>query len=124
MKRPFVEELRVQNYGPIQDATFKLTPLHALIGPNDSGKSTVLRALRTLALHMSPPGSLKIDDALRRAIASSGARGEVRFELASASTELRAEFDKSGRNRSQGALRGTLARAVLPRLVERRERTA
>lgn len=29
-----------------------LTPLHAFIGPNDSGKSTVLRALRT-ALHLS-----------------------------------------------------------------------
>jgi ABC-type uncharacterized transport system ATPase subunit len=49
MERPHVDELRVQNYGAIKDATFKLTPLHALIGPNDSGKSTVLRALRSVA---------------------------------------------------------------------------
>lgn len=48
MDRPYVEELRIQNYGCIQDATFRFTPLHALIGPNDSGKSTVLRALRTI----------------------------------------------------------------------------
>jgi energy-coupling factor transporter ATP-binding protein EcfA2 len=48
MDRPFVDELRIENYGCIRDATFRFTPLHALIGPNDSGKSTVLRALRTL----------------------------------------------------------------------------
>lgn len=48
MERPYVEELRIQSYGCIRDATFRLTPLHALIGPNDSGKSTVLRALRTV----------------------------------------------------------------------------
>jgi predicted ATPase len=49
MERPYIEELRIENYGCIQDATFRLTPLHALIGPNDSGKSTVLRALKTLS---------------------------------------------------------------------------
>lgn len=48
MDRPWVEELRIQNYGCVQDAEFRFTPLHALIGPNDSGKSTVLRALLTM----------------------------------------------------------------------------
>ena len=48
LNRPHVEKLRVQNFGRIRDAEIQLTPLHALIGPNDSGKSTVLRALRTL----------------------------------------------------------------------------
>ena len=52
MDRPYVEELRIQDYGCIQDATFRFTPLHALIGPNDSGKSTVLRALMTLAYQL------------------------------------------------------------------------
>ena len=50
MERPYIHELRVENYGCIRDATFRFTPLHALIGPNDSGKTTVLRALRTIAL--------------------------------------------------------------------------
>lgn len=49
MERPYIHELRIENYGCIRDATFRFTPLHALIGPNDSGKSTVLRALRTVA---------------------------------------------------------------------------
>lgn len=50
MTRPYIEKLRIQNYGCIQDAEVRFTPLHALIGPNDSGKSTVLRALRTLPI--------------------------------------------------------------------------
>ena len=44
-----IQKLDIENYGCIKKATFALTPLHALIGPNDSGKSTTLRALRTVA---------------------------------------------------------------------------
>jgi predicted ATPase len=43
----FVEEVRIQNFGCVRDARLELTRLHALIGPNDSGKSTVLAAMRT-----------------------------------------------------------------------------
>ena len=43
-----IKELYVRNYGCINELTLRLTPLHALIGPNDSGKSTILRVLRTL----------------------------------------------------------------------------
>jgi energy-coupling factor transporter ATP-binding protein EcfA2 len=50
VNRPYVERLRIQNFGCITDATFNLTPLHALIGPNDSGKSTVLRAIAALSV--------------------------------------------------------------------------
>jgi predicted ATPase len=49
MARAFIQSLRVQNYGCIKDAAWNLTPLHALIGPNDTGKSTVLRALKVVA---------------------------------------------------------------------------
>ena len=44
-----IQQLDVENYGCIQKASFALSPLHAFIGPNDSGKSTTLRALRTVA---------------------------------------------------------------------------
>ncbi len=44
----FIERLTVKNYGCVKDASVELTPLHAFIGPNDSGKSTLLRAMRTL----------------------------------------------------------------------------
>src|SRR5882672_12116435 len=42
-----IERLEIEDFGCIKKASFALTPLHALIGPNDSGKSTVLAALRT-----------------------------------------------------------------------------
>jgi energy-coupling factor transporter ATP-binding protein EcfA2 len=42
-----IREFHIRRYGCIQDATVTLTPIHALVGPNDSGKSTVLRAVAT-----------------------------------------------------------------------------
>jgi AAA15 family ATPase/GTPase len=42
---PYITRFRVENFGCIQDCELKLTRLHALVGPNDSGKSTLLRAL-------------------------------------------------------------------------------
>ena len=44
-----IQRLEIENYGCIRKLSLCLSPLHALIGPNDSGKSTVLRALRTAA---------------------------------------------------------------------------
>jgi ABC-type transport system involved in cytochrome c biogenesis ATPase subunit len=43
-----ITELHATGYGCLKDVRVKLGGLHALIGPNDSGKSTILRALRTL----------------------------------------------------------------------------
>lgn len=48
MSKDFVETARIENFGCVRDARLELTRLHALIGPNDSGKSTVLGALRTM----------------------------------------------------------------------------
>jgi predicted ATPase len=39
----------VEKFGCIQSVECGLSPLHAFIGPNDSGKTTLLRALRLLA---------------------------------------------------------------------------
>ncbi len=43
--RPYVQRFAVKDFGCIQNAVLDLTPLHALIGPNDSGKTTLLRGL-------------------------------------------------------------------------------
>lgn len=40
--------LKAANYGCLKKVETSFGPLHALIGPNDSGKSTILRAIRTL----------------------------------------------------------------------------
>jgi predicted ATPase len=48
MQHPLlIENVHIKNSGCIQDLAMNLTPLHTLIGPNDSGKSTILRAVRT-----------------------------------------------------------------------------
>lgn len=47
MSEPYIKQVRVQDFGCVKDATLELTRLHALIGPNDSGKTTLLRAVRT-----------------------------------------------------------------------------
>jgi predicted ATPase len=46
MERPYVEWVRVESYRCIRSVDLHLTPLHALIGPNDSGKSSLLRAIQ------------------------------------------------------------------------------
>ncbi|MCU0676756.1 MAG: ATP-binding protein [Myxococcota bacterium] len=67
-----IESFTVSNFGCVRNASAKLTPLHAFIGPNDSGKSTVLRALQWAAGWRSrglPPqadGASKIEVALAR----------------------------------------------------------
>ena len=43
-----IHTFRARNYGCLVDVEATLTPLHAFIGPNDSGKSTLLHAMRTL----------------------------------------------------------------------------
>jgi energy-coupling factor transporter ATP-binding protein EcfA2 len=44
-----IRSLEVENYGCIKQQRFELSSLHCFVGPNDSGKSTILRALRTVA---------------------------------------------------------------------------
>ena len=49
--RDHLRRLEIQHFGCIENCTLTLTPLHALIGPNDSGKSTILGLLHELADH-------------------------------------------------------------------------
>ncbi len=44
-----ITKFKAERYGCLRDIELELRPLHALIGPNDSGKSTILRGIRTLA---------------------------------------------------------------------------
>lgn len=43
-----IEHLHVKNYKCLRDVTVKLAPLTILVGPNDSGKSSLLQALALL----------------------------------------------------------------------------
>jgi len=43
-----IRRFRVQNYKALRDVTVDLTPMHVLIGPNDSGKTSIIEALAAL----------------------------------------------------------------------------
>jgi predicted ATPase len=43
-----ITTLRVKNFKALRDVEVKLTPIHVLIGPNDSGKTSILDALAAL----------------------------------------------------------------------------
>ena len=43
-----ITRFRVQNYKALRDVTLDLTPVHVLIGPNDSGKTSILEAIAAL----------------------------------------------------------------------------
>jgi len=44
-----ITRFHVQNYKALRDVTLDLTPVHVLIGPNDSGKTSILEALAALS---------------------------------------------------------------------------
>lgn len=56
-----IKTFRARKYGCLLDVTASLTPLHAFIGPNDSGKSTLLHGMRTLVQLASGAFSLVED---------------------------------------------------------------
>lgn len=44
-----LKKIRVQNFKAIADCTLELSPLHLLIGPNDSGKTSFLEAIAAVS---------------------------------------------------------------------------
>lgn len=50
-----ITQFRVQNYKALRDVTLDLTPVHVLIGPNDSGKTSLLEALAALCRSVTHP---------------------------------------------------------------------
>src|SRR6478609_1846276 len=44
-----ITRFHVQNYKALRSVSLELTPFHALIGPNDSGKTSILNSLSSLS---------------------------------------------------------------------------
>jgi AAA15 family ATPase/GTPase len=47
-----ITRFHVENYKALRDVTLDLTPIHVLIGPNDSGKTSIFEALTALSRMM------------------------------------------------------------------------
>ena len=50
-----ITQFRVQNYKSLRDVSLMLTPVHVLIGPNNSGKSSILEAIQALCRSVDYP---------------------------------------------------------------------
>jgi len=50
-----ISQFRVRNYKALRDVTLDLTPVHVLIGPNDSGKTSIMEALAALCRSVELP---------------------------------------------------------------------
>lgn len=48
-----IQELRVQNFGCLRDVEVELDPFTVLVGPNDSGKSMLLRAIEHISFSLN-----------------------------------------------------------------------
>ena len=45
-----ITHFHVENFKALKDVTIDLTPIHVLIGPNDSGKTSILQAMAAMSL--------------------------------------------------------------------------
>ena len=50
-----ITRFQVQNYKALRDVTLDLTPMHALIGPNDAGKTSILEGMTALCRSVDYP---------------------------------------------------------------------
>lgn len=50
-----ITRFRIQNYKALRDVAIDLTPIHVLIGPNDSGKTSILEAIAALCRSVDHP---------------------------------------------------------------------
>ncbi len=50
-----IKRFQIQNYKALRDVTLDLTRMHVLIGPNDSGKTSILEAIATLCRSVDYP---------------------------------------------------------------------
>lgn len=80
---PYIEYARLEGYGCVERVDLRLTRLHALVGPNDSGKSTVLDALRLVGALADVSGRSQVGRDFQRAKARAAGPGrEERLRLA------------------------------------------
>ncbi|HEY2027665.1 MAG TPA: AAA family ATPase [Myxococcales bacterium] len=79
-----ITEFHAKDYGPLKDVHCMLTPLHAFIGPNDSGKSTLLRAIVTSVNYFGGGQKFALGDHFEL----SGKIDELPFEVANTRASL------------------------------------
>ena len=85
-----ITRFHVQNYKALRDVTLDLTPVHVLIGPNDSGKTSLLQALAALCRSVEHPiASAFLGSWQGRELVSYGASDPISLSVQFDDSELR-----------------------------------
>lgn len=81
---PGIERIRIEKFGCIEEVDLELGPLQAFIGPNDSGKSTILRAVavgvRGMLAQKQIISDLRCRAGGRFVLGGNGISGDIRFD--------------------------------------------
>ena len=103
-----IKQFRVQNYKALRDVTLDLTPIHVLIGPNDSGKTSLIEAVAALCRSVDYPlaqafvGRWDGTDLVRACdadeIVSLAVRDENEATKSEIDYEIAVRFSRSGRD--------------------------
>ena len=80
-----ITRFHVENYKALKDVTLELTTIHVLIGPNDSGKTSILEAVGAL--------SRSADHPLEAAFTGDWRGRDLVWQGADALVSLEAQFD-------------------------------
>ncbi|MDE0298747.1 MAG: AAA family ATPase [Candidatus Poribacteria bacterium] len=86
----FLEKVHIRNYLSLQDVELPLKPLTVLVGPNASGKSNVLKALRLLKTMMTRE-ELPSDEFVRDSLWA-GEASQITFQLRAEVKEIQAVY--------------------------------
>ena len=87
----FLKEVHISNYLSLRDVTLPLKPLTVLVGPNASGKSNVLSALRLLNRMIRAEALPPVDLIQTRLWA--GEASHITFQLQAEVEEISAEYE-------------------------------
>ena len=86
----FLDKVHIRNYLSLRDVELPLKPLTVLVGPNASGKSNVLRALRLLKTMMTRE-ELPSDEFIRDSLWA-GEASQITFQLRAEVKEIQAVY--------------------------------
>ena len=84
-----IERFRIQNFKALRNVELRLTPIHTLIGPNDSGKTSILEALAAL--------SRSVDRHLHEAFEGAWKGRELVFQSMDLPVKFEADFGSGER---------------------------
>lgn len=80
-----IESVRFKNFKALRDVEIKLERLTVLVGPNASGKTSILQCLHCLSrLAHEDPAHVLTGQFAPQFIRSSGTEGKLRLELSGA----------------------------------------